>query len=414
LGRRRVTIATILLIGALDTKGEEVAFVRDKISERGHAALVMDVGVLGDPWCVPDISRRQVAEASGNDIHTLATKADRGEAIAAMSVGAAVMAQQLLAAGKIDAVLGLGGGAGTAIASTAMRALPIGIPKVMFSTMSGGDVKEYVGTKDIVMFPTIVDVCGLNRISIKLLVQCAGAVCGMIDSRPATSNQAPLLGASMFGNTTVGVGIAKEILERAGYEVLIFHANGVGGKTLESLIESGLMSGVLDLTTTELADELVGGVLSAGPWRLDAGARSRKPVVVAPGCLDMVNFWAPETVPEKFKDRLFYRHNPNVTLMRTNVEENLILGRMLAEKLNMSLGQVRVFLPLRGVSGISAPGGPFWWPEADKALFGSIKENLAPEIPVQEIDANINDAEFATSAAMGLLTMLKGTEIHNA
>ncbi len=329
----------------------------------------MDVGVLGEPSFAPDISRRQIATAAGLDLDLLVAEADRGKAIAAMSAGAAVMAQSLQAAGEIDAILGLGGGAGTAIATAAMRSLPIGVPKVMFSTMSGGDVREFVGIKDIVMFPTIVDICGLNHISMKLLSQAAGAVCGMLESPPLQVKHAPLLGASMFGNTTVGVGIAREVLERAGYEVLVFHANGVGGRTLDDLVQSGLMSGVLDLTTTELADELVGGVLSAGPQRLEAGARSGKPVVIAPGCLDMVNFWAPETIPERFHGRLFYPHNPNVTLMRTTPEENARLGRILAEKINASSGPVAVYLPLRGLSVIDAPGGPFWWPEADTALF---------------------------------------------
>ncbi len=398
------------MIGALDTKGQEVAFVRDEIADRGHLAVVMDVGVLGDPWCVPDIPRRQVAAAAGMSLDALVAAADRGAAIAAMSAGAAALAQRLLAAGEIDAVLGLGGGAGTAIATAAMRTLRIGVPKVMFSTMSGGDVREFVGIKDIVMFPTIVDICGLNSISMQLLTQVAGAICGMVSSRPPLFEHAPLLGASMFGNTTAGVEIARKVLERAGYEVLVFHANGVGGKTLEDLVQSGLLSGVLDLTTTELADELVGGVLSAGPGRLEAGASSGKPVVIAPGCLDMVNFWAPETVPERFRGRLFYRHNPNVTLMRTTLEENVRLGQMLARKINASSGPVQVYLPLRGVSAISAPGGPFWCPEVDTALFESIKEELSPKIPVIEIDANINDVEFANAAAGGLLAMLKGAQ----
>lgn len=397
------------MIAALDTKGQEAAFVRDQISRRGHEPVVMDVGVLGKPSFAPDISRRQIAAAAGFDIDALAAEADRGKSIAAMSAGAAAIAHGLHASAKIDAILGLGGGAGTAIATAAMRALPVGVPKLMFSTMSGGDVREFVGIKDIVMFPTIVDICGLNHISMKLLAQAAGAVCGMLDANPMHISHAPLLGASMFGNTTVGVGIAKEVLERAGYEVLVFHANGVGGRTLDDLVQSGLMSGVLDLTTTELADELVGGVLSAGAQRLEAGARSGKPVVIAPGCLDMVNFWAPETVPERFAGRLFYPHNPNVTLMRTTPEENSRLGRMLAEKINASSGPIAVYLPLRGLSAIDAPGGPFWWPEADQALFGSIKDGLRSGIPVIEIEANINDVEFATAAAEGLLTMLKGT-----
>ena len=254
-----------------------------------------------------------------------------------------------------------------------MRTLPLGVPKVMVSTVAGGDVSGYVGVKDIVMIPSIVDVAGVNRISREVFARAAGAVCGMVETEVPPGDDKPLVAASMFGNTTKCVEAAKAILEEAGYEVLVFHATGTGGRTMESLIEAGLIAGVLDITTTEWADELVGGVLAAGPTRLEAAARRGVPAVVTPACLDMVNFWAPETVPEKFDGRKFYPHNPNITLMRTTPDECRRLGEILAEKLNLSTGPVTVLIPLKGLSVIDAPGGPFWWPEANQALFDALK-----------------------------------------
>jgi uncharacterized protein (UPF0261 family) len=400
-------MATIAVIGALDTKGAEVAFLKGEIERRGHRTLVVDIGVLGGEAFAADVSRADVAAAGGAVLAALVAEADRGRAVAAMTTGAAAVIARLHADRRIDAVIGMGGGAGTAVATAAMRALPLGVPKVMVSTLAGSDVRGFVGVKDIVMVPAVVDISGLNRISREVFARAAGAVCGMVEAEVESAADKPLLAASMFGNTTQCVEAARAELERAGFEVLVFHATGTGGQTMESLIESGYVAGVLDVTTTEWADELVGGVLAAGPTRLEAAATRGTPAVVAPGCLDMVNFWAPDTIPAKFAGRLFYPHNPNVTLMRTTPEENAALGRILATKLNASVGPVAVYLPLKGISVIAAPGGPFHWPEADAALFDAIRTTLRADIPVHELDVAINDPAFAHAMAAGLLRMLK-------
>jgi uncharacterized protein (UPF0261 family) len=287
-----------------------------------------------------------------------------------------------------------------------MRALPLGFPKLMVSTLASGNTAPYVGVKDIVMFPSIVDVAGLNRISREILTRAAGAICGMVEARPVPGEDKPIIVASQFGNTTACIDHARRILEAAGYEVLVFHATGTGGRTMESLIEAGLVAGVLDLTTTEWADELVGGILSAGPTRLEAAARHGVPAVVSTGCLDMVNFGPPESVPTKFAGRKFYQHNPQVTLMRTTPDECTKLGKILAEKLNLSIGPVTVLLPLRGGSVIGAPGGPFHDASADAALYAALKAALRPDIKVLELDCVINDPTFAEACAQALSQQL--------
>jgi uncharacterized protein (UPF0261 family) len=400
-------VATIVIVGALDTKGAEFAFLKQQIESRGARTLVVDVGVLGDPPFVPDITRAKVAAAGGATIDTLVADADRGRAIAAMSDGAVAIALRLLADGRLDGIIGMGGGAGTSIGSAAMRALPLGIPKVMVSTLASGDVRAFTGVKDIVMIPAIVDVSGLNRISRGVFARAAGAICGMVDTQVPTAAEKPLIAASMFGNTTQCVDHARARLEQRGYEVLVFHATGTGGQAMESLVEARYITGVLDATITEWADELVGGVLSAGPTRLEAAARSGTPAVVAPGCLDMVNFWAPDTVPAKFAGRRFYKHNPNVTLMRTTPEENAELGRIIAGKINLSVGPVALYIPTRALSIVSAPGGPFHWPEADRALSDSLRTHLRSDIPLHELDMAINDAAFAEAMVDGLLELIK-------
>ena len=361
-------MATIALVGALDTKGAEYGFVCQCIHRRGHKTLLIDVGVLEPPVVEPDITRDEVAAAAGGDLQAIAAAKDRGNAVSMMISGAQTLVPRLFAEGRFDGILALGGSGGTSVACAAMRALPLGVPKVMVSTVAGGDVSAFVGVSDIVMVPSIVDVSGVNRISREVFSRAAGAICGMVETEVIAGEDKPLIAASMFGNTTICVEAAKKILEEAGYEVLVFHATGTGGRTMESLIRAGHIAGVLDITTTEWADELVGGVLAAGPHRLEAAARQGVPAVVTPACLDMVNFWAPDTVPEKFRDRTFYPHNPNITLMRTTPDECRQLGQILAEKLNLSTGPVTVLLPLQGWSVIDAPGGPFWWPEADLAL----------------------------------------------
>ncbi|MEO6182175.1 MAG: Tm-1-like ATP-binding domain-containing protein, partial [Verrucomicrobiota bacterium] len=367
----------------------------------------IDVGILSESKLKPDVTRDEVLALAGIQLADLLAKKDRGEAVAAMSKGAPIVLGKLMAEKKIDGVISLGGGGGTAIATAAMRALPIGFPKLMVSTLASGNTAQYVGVKDIVMFPSIVDVSGINRISRQILTRAAGAICGMVETQPEKGEDKPIIVASMFGNTTQCVQHAQKILEGAGYEVLVFHATGIGGRTMESLIETGLVAGVLDITTTEWADELVGGVLGAGPTRLEAAARNGIPAVIAPGCLDMVNFHGHETVPQKFAARNFYQHNPQVTLMRTTPEENAQLGKIIAEKLNLSKGPVSVLLPLKGISVISTGGQKFYDPAADKALFESIKSNLRKDIEVIEMDCAINDEKFATACATALLEKIR-------
>jgi len=398
---------TIALLGALDTKGAEYGFVKQCIEARGHKTLLMDVGVLAAPAITPDVTRELVAQAGGANLAELVAKKDRGAAVAAMSRGAAALLPRLYAEKKFDGVIALGGTGGTSVACAAMRALPLGVPKVMVSTVAGSDVSGYIDVKDIVMIPSIVDVSGINKISRDVFARAAGAIVGMVETEVPRGADKPLIAASMFGNTTACVEAAKVILEEAGYEVLVFHCTGAGGKTMESLVDAGVIAGVLDITTTEWADELAGGVFTAGPTRLEAAARTGVPAIVTPGCLDMVNFWAPPTVPEKYKGRTFYPHNPNVTLMRTTPEECMRLGEIMADKLNASAGPVTVLIPLKGISVIAAPGGPFHWPEADTALFDALKKNLRKDIAVIEMDYNINDAPFAERCATELLNSIR-------
>ncbi len=401
---------TIAVLGTFDTKGAEHGFLAETIRARGHETLLIDVGSLGAATIPPDVGAEEVAAAGGEDWRTVFARRDRGESVALMSRAAAQYVAGLQECGRVQGIISLGGGGGTAIATAAMRALPIGFPKVMVSTLASGNTAPYLGTKDIVMVPAIVDVAGINRISRAIFENAAGAICGMVDAaeqrrhRPVADKS--LIVASMFGNTTDCVNEAKRIVEEAGYEVLVFHATGSGGRAMESLIESGMVAGVLDITTTEWADELVGGILGAGPHRLEAAARRGVPAIVASGCLDMVNFGEPPTVPAKFSGRTFYHHNPQVTLMRTSLEESAELGRILAEKINLSTGPVTVLLPLKAISVISAAGKPFYSPDADAALFAALKEHLRADIPMIERDAEINDPAFARACAEALLAQL--------
>jgi len=402
---------TIAIIGALDTKGQEFAFLKAAIEQRGCKTLVINVGVLGAPLFTPDVSAEAVADAGGAKLSDLIARQDRGEAMQVMNRGIAVVVKQLYQAGKFDGVISMGGGGGTGMASSAMRVLPVGVPKLLVSTVASGDTSQYVGTTDITMMPSIVDVAGLNRVSRTIFTNAAGAICGMVTGEvAAAAEDKPLIAATMFGNTTRAVDHARQIMEQAGYEVLVFHATGTGGRTMEMLIDSGYFAGVLDITTTEWADELCGGVLSAGPTRLEAAARTGAPQVVTPACIDMCNFWAPETIPDKYKDRLFYRWNPNVTLMRTNVEENVRLGEIFAEKLNVATGPVTVLIPMGGFSEVDRPGQPFWWPEADQAFVDSLKRCLRPDIPVEISDKDVNDPAFSSRVAEKLLEFLKTPE----
>jgi uncharacterized protein (UPF0261 family) len=394
----------IAVLGTLDSKGHEHAFVADLIRQRGHIPLLIDLGTGSEPQVTPDITRFEVAESAGLDLQVLIDKQDRGECVVAMSEAAPVLLTKLASEGKIDGVISLGGGGGTALGTAAMRALPIGFPKLMVSTLASGNTAHYLGTKDITMMPSIVDVAGLNSISKTIFTRAAGAICGMVEAKIDQSESKPLIVASMFGNTTDCINIAAKVLEEAGYEVLIFHATGTGGKTMEALIESGMVKGVLDITTTEWADELVGATLSAGPTRMDAMTKAKVPAVVSPGCLDMANFGERDSVPEKFEGRNFYIHNPQVTLMRTNAEECAELGKIIAEKANANPAPTVILNPLKTVSVISAEGQPFYDPEADKALFSSIHQHA--KVEVIDFDEEINSEVFAKAAAHKLLELI--------
>jgi len=398
---------TVVIVGALDTKGKEFAFVKDLIEKQGLKTLVVDFGVMGKPEFAPDVTRDEVASHAGGDLVALSTGEHKDEAMKVMAAGLKVVVSELYAAGKLDGIIGMGGSGGTSIATGAMRVLPVGVPKVMVSTVGGGDVSAYAGAKDITFIPSIVDVAGINSISRAIYTNGAGAIAGMVKmDSPKSTAEKPLVAASMFGNTTTCVDRARGIVEAAGYEVLVFHATGTGGKTMESLINDGYIVASMDITTTELADEVCGGVFNAGPERCLAASRKGIPAILVPGCVDMANFGGVETMPEKYKGRNIYQWNPNVTLLRTNVEENTKMGEMLAAAANASSAPVTVILPLKGVSMLDSQGGQFWDPEADKACYDAIKKNLKAGIPVIEADYNINDPEFADLCANTLLKML--------
>jgi uncharacterized protein (UPF0261 family) len=397
---------TVVITGSLDTKGIEFAFLKELIEKEGLDTLVVDFGVMREPTFAPDITRQEVAKAGGGDLDILASGGHKDEAMRIMAAGLAVVVRRLFDEGKLDGIIGMGGGGGTSLSTAAMRTLPIGIPKVMVSTLGGGDVSAYAGTRDIIFLPSIVDVAGINRISRAIFTNAAGAIAGMVKMDRPIIEEKPLIATSMFGNTTLAVERARSLIEACGYEVLVFHATGIGGRTMEGLIADGFITASLDITTTELADEVCGGVLSAGFDRCMAASRAGIPAVLVPGCVDMANFWGMDTIPDKYRSRKLYQWNPNITLMRTNLEENIRIGEMIAKAANSATASVAVLIPLKGVSQLDSPGGAFWDPQADRACFEAIKRNLKPNIPVNELDNNINDPEFADRAAETLLEML--------
>ena len=400
---------TVLLVGALDTKGAEYAFVKDLIEAAGLQTLVVDFGVMGQPAFEPDVSRAEVAIAGGGNLSYLASGTRKDEAMRTMAQGLASVVERLYSEGRFHGILGMGGSGGTSIATSAMRTLPVGVPKVMVSTVGGGDVSPYAGSKDITFMPSVVDVAGINRLSRAIYANAAGAIAGMVKTEAeATAQERPLIAASMFGNTTAAVDHARELLEAEGYEVLVFHATGSGGRTMEDLIRDGYIAGCLDMTTTELADEICDGVFSAGPDRVQAAPRQGVPTVIVPGCVDMANFGGIETVPAHYRERTLYEWNPEVTLLRTNEEENRQMGAMLAAAANAGqAGKVSVLIPLGGVSMLDSEGDRFWDPGADQACYDALKNDLRADIPLIEMDANINDPEFAEKAVALLLEMLQ-------
>lgn len=390
----------IVIVGTLDTKAEEIGFARDVIEAQGVDVHLVDTGVMDDPEIEPDTPASEVAEAGGTTLEALREAGDRGEAIEAMGRGAAEIATQLHEEGSLGGILGLGGSGNTSVATEAMRALPVGVPKLMVSTVASGDTEPYVGTRDIAMMYSVADIEGLNQLSREVIANGALAMVGMVANDPDVEvTEQPTIAITMFGVTTPCVQTARECLEERGYETIVFHATGTGGRAMESLIDEGIVDGVLDVTTTEWADEHVGGVLSAGPERLDAAAEAGIPQVVSTGALDMVNFGPRDSVPEEFEGRQFHIHNPQVTLMRTTPEETGNIGSIIAEKLNAATGPTALALPLTGVSMIDVEGEDFYDPEADQALFDALRAGIDESVELIEMDTDINDESFAEAIA---------------
>jgi uncharacterized protein (UPF0261 family) len=402
--------ATVVLVGTLDTKGAEYAFVRDRLVEFGVQVVLVDAGVLGEPLIAADVAREEVARAAGVDVRELARAGDRSAALDAMARGAAVVVSRLHAEGRLDGIAGLGGTGGSAVVAGAMGGLPVGVPKLIVSTVASGDTRPYVGASDVTMTYSVVDIAGINRVSGRIFANAAAAIAGMARSRPPVLDEGrPLVCASMFGVTTPCVTRARERLEELGYEVLVFHQTGIGGRSMEALMEAGFVTAVLDVTTTELCDELVGGVWSAGPKRLESAGRLGLPQVVSLGALDMVNVGPASTIPERFRGRRLHEHTPAMSLMRTTAQECAELGRTIAHKLNAAKGPTALFVPLQGVSAIATAGGPFHDPAADAALVGALREHIDRErVELNELDLEINDPAFADAMADRLHELCRG------
>jgi uncharacterized protein (UPF0261 family) len=396
-GERR----TVVLVGTLDTKGVEYGYLRDRIREHGVDVVLVDAGIVGDPLVAPDVTREEVAAAAGADVAALAAAGDRGAAVETMARGAAEVVKRLHADGSLDAIGALGGSGGSSLATFAMRQLPIGVPKLMVSTVASGDTSPYVGSVDVTMMYSVVDISGVNQISARIMANAAGALAGMATATvPPLGAERPLVVASMFGVTTPAVTTARERLEELGYEVLVFHQTGAGGGSMEQLLKSGFIAGSLDVTTTEFCDQVAGGVLAAVPERLESAGAGGIPQVVSLGALDMVNFGPMESVPDRYRGRNLYVHNPTITLMRTTPEECRQIAAIVAGKLNAAKGPTVLFVPLRGVSMIATEGQVFHDPEADEALFETLRELVdTSKVEVHELDADVNDPAFALAMA---------------
>ncbi|WHY84017.1 Tm-1-like ATP-binding domain-containing protein [Neobacillus novalis] len=397
----------IVLVGSLDTKEKEFLYVKEIIEESGVETLLINTGVY-ESSSFGDIFNEEVAKAGGSTVDELRQKNDRGYAVAVMTNGVASIVKKLVDDVQVAGVFGMGGTAGTTVGAAAMRSVPVGIPKLIVSTVASGNTRPYVGEKDIMMMYSIVDIAGINSLSARILRNAANALSGMVkgNSVAIVDDGKPMIGATMFGVTTPCVNRTREILEKNGFDVLVFHATGAGGDAMENLINDGFIQGVVDITTTELADGLVGGIFSSGKNRLEVAGAKGIPQVVSVGALDMVNFGPPETVPEKFKDRKFYQHNPTTTLMRTTVEENFILGGTLARKLNKSASPTVLVFPKGGVSLLDKSGQPFEGIEERQALYNGIKENLKPHITLLEVEEDINNPSVASLIAYQLLELL--------
>ena len=398
----------ILIIATLDTKGPETQYLKDLIQRSGFKALVMDTGHLRAPPFEPDLSRDEVAQAAGTHIEELIRSKNKGRAIQAMAEGSKKIIQQLYREGRIAGVIGLGGAQGTEIGTSAMRALPLGFPKLMVSTVASGYAQfgTYVGTKDLLMMHSVVDILGLNVFSRMILSNAAGAIMGMVERETKIEKkEKKQIGMTIYGTTTPGCMVAKAYLESKGFEVVAFHPNGTGGRAMEEMVEEGILNGVLDMTTHELTDELVGGLHRAGPKRLEAAGRKGIPQVVVPGSIDFIVTGPTGSLSQEYRNRKYIAHNPSITLVKTSPEEMRAIGKIMASKLNEARGPTIVMIPLKGFSYPNRKGETLYDEEGNQAFIETLKENLK-DIQVIEVDAHINDPEFAKEAAQTMEKLL--------
>lgn len=401
----------ILIIATLDTKGPETSYIKNLIEAKGHPVLVMDTGILGPPSFQPDLSREEVARSTGTQVEELIRLKDKGRAIQTMAEGSKKIVHQLYQEGKIAGVIGLGGSQGTEIGTAAMRALPIGFPKLMVSTVASGYAQfgTYVGTKDLLMMHSVVDILGLNVFLRTILSNAASAVAGMVEGRATIEkSEKKQIGMTIYGTTTPGCMVAKAYLESKGFEVVAFHPNGTGGRAMEEMVEEGILNGVLDMTTHELTDELVGGLHRAGPKRLEAAGRKGIPQVVVPGSIDFIVTGPISSLSQEYRNRKYIAHNPSISLVRASPDEMENVGKIMASKLNGAKGPTVVMIPLRGFSYPNRKGETLFDEGGNHVFIKTLKENLR-SIQVIEIDAHINDPEFANAAARTMERLLNGS-----
>ena len=401
----------IALVGTLDTKGAEIAYVRDRLLALGTQPVVIDSGILGEPGCAADVSREEVARAGGHELDDVRRAGSRGAAVELMLEGVRATCLRLYADGRIGGILCLGGAEGALLGAAAMHALPVGVPKLIVSPSASGrrSFAPFVGEADVTVMHSVIDILGLNEIARAIFDNAAAAVAGMVRDagRPVTALGERCVGITMLGQTTPGVMRVREVLLEAGQEPVIFHANGVGGPAMEHLVEAGALGGVIDYTLSELANTLLDGIHATGPDRLRVAGRRGLPQVVVPGCVDFFNQGPRELLPERYRSRKTYFHNPVATLVRLTGGEETELGRMVAERLNESTGPVRVVVPTAGFSLADSEGGDLWDPEADAAFVDSLRDALRPDIPFEQIDAHVDDADFAELVADRYLTLLE-------
>jgi uncharacterized protein (UPF0261 family) len=404
----------IALIGTLDTKGAEIAYVRDRLLALGTQPLVVDSGILGEAeGCVADVPRAEVARAAGHELEAVRAAGSRGAAVALMLEGVRAVVLRAYAEGRIAGVLCLGGAEGALLGAAAMHALPVGVPKLIVSPSASGrrPFGPFVGEGDVTVMHSVIDILGLNEISRAIFDNAAAAVAGMVrdGGRPVERLGERCVGVTMLGQTTPGVMRVRDALVTAGHEPVIFHANGVGGPAMEHLIEAGALGGVIDFTLSELANSLLDGIHATGPDRLRVAGRHGIPQVVVPGCVDFFNQGPRDTVPERYRSRKSYFHNPVATLVRLDAAEEATLGRLVAERLNEAQGPVHVVAPTRGFSLADAEGGDLWDPEADQAFLDALEEALRDDIPYETVDAHVDDAAFADVVAARYLTLTQET-----